>query len=70
MVSLNVFPKRGKRLEKSAEERAIIIKAKKGKRNKNRHKSAHRPIAFIPFVQTKALKRKKKPKKKTVGLKI
>ena len=67
MVSPNLFPNRGKRWEKSAVNKDIPIKARKGIRNKNKHKSAARPKVFNPFVHKKPEKIKKVIKAKTVG---
>ena len=67
MVSPSLFPNKGKRWEKSAVNKDIPSKARKGIRNKNKHKSAARPNVFIPFVHKKAEKIKKDTKAKTVG---
>ena len=59
--------KKGSSVEKSVSENAINESARKGTRKRKIHKSAQRPMAVIPFVQTNALKRKKIPKEKRVG---
>ena len=60
-------PKKGIRLEKSAFVKDIIISTQKGKRNKNKQRSALRPMLFTPFTQAKAAKKKKAAKEKAVG---
>ena len=67
MVSPNLFPNKGKRWEKSAVNNDIPIKARKGMRNKNKHKSAARPKVFKPFAHKNPEKIKKDTKAKTVG---
>ena len=56
-----------KRWVKSLSKNAMPTRAQKGKRNKNKHKSAQRPKDFNPFAQTNASKGKKAIKEKVVG---
>ena len=67
VVSPNFVPKMGRRWEKSTSVKDVAIKNRKGRANRNKHKSAARPSAFKPFAQTNADKMKKKAKENTVG---
>ena len=67
MVAPNLFSNKGNRWEKSAVNKDIPIKERKGMRNKNKDRSAARPNVFNPFEDKKPEKIKKATKANTVG---
>ena len=67
MVSPNFSPKRGKSPVRSDSDTDITIRARNGIRNKNKHKSALLPIAFLSLQQRNALTIKNKAKPNVVG---
>ena len=67
MLSPNFVPNKGRRWVKSVSVTAIPNKARKGIKNKNKHKSALLPTVFKPFIEIKALSKKNIAKEKVVG---